>query len=38
VPGDRLEEMAKKATEKGPIGNFAKLGSQDVLSVYKLAQ
>jgi alcohol dehydrogenase YqhD (iron-dependent ADH family) len=37
VPGDRLEEMAKKATEKGPIGNFAKLGSRDVLSVYKLA-
>jgi len=38
VPGDRLEEMAKKATEKGPLGNFAKLGTQDVLSIYKLAQ
>ncbi|MGA2477491.1 MAG: iron-containing alcohol dehydrogenase [Spirochaetia bacterium] len=37
VPGDRLEEMAKKATEAGPIGNFMKLGSKDVLSVYKLA-
>jgi hypothetical protein len=38
VPGDRLEEMAKKATEKGPLGNFAKLGAQDVLSIYRLAQ
>jgi alcohol dehydrogenase len=37
VPGDRLEEMAKKATEHGPIGNFTKMGSKDVLSVYKLA-
>jgi alcohol dehydrogenase len=37
VPGDRLEEMAKKATELGPIGNFTKLGSKDVVSVYKLA-
>jgi alcohol dehydrogenase len=37
VPGDRLEEMAKKATELGPIGNFARMGSKDVVSVYKLA-
>ena len=38
VPGDRLEEMAKKATEKGPLGHFARLGARDVLSIYKLAQ
>jgi len=37
LPGDRLEEMAKKATEKGPLGNFAKMGLQEVTSVYKLA-
>jgi len=37
VPGDRIEEMAKKATEKGPLGNFVKLGKNDVVSIYNLA-
>jgi alcohol dehydrogenase len=37
VPADRIEEMAKKATEPGPLGNFTKLGAKDVLAVYKLA-
>lgn len=30
-------EMAKKATERGPIGNFVKLTKNDVLEIYKLA-
>ena len=38
VTDDRTEEMAKKATEKGPLGNFVKLGFSDVVSIYKLAQ
>jgi alcohol dehydrogenase len=38
VKDDRMEEMARKATEKGPVGNFTKLGARDVLSIYRLAQ
>jgi alcohol dehydrogenase len=38
VTDDRTEEMAKKATEKGPLGSFVKLGFSDVVSIYKLAQ
>ncbi len=34
---DRLEEMAKKATSNGPLGNFVKLNSEDVYNIYKLA-
>ena len=37
IRDDRMEEMARKATEKGPVGNFIKLGAQDVVSVYRLA-
>ncbi len=37
VPSDRLEEMARKCTERGPIGSFARLGEKDVLAVYRLA-
>jgi hypothetical protein len=37
LPSDKLEEMAKKATEKGPLGSFAKMGTKEVISVYKLA-
>ena len=33
----RLEEMARKCTERGPIGSFAKLGEKDVLAIYRLA-
>ncbi len=37
IPGDRLPEMAKRAASRGPLGNFVKLGEQDVLSILKLA-
>ncbi|TDO85252.1 hypothetical protein DFR79_11818 [Halanaerobium saccharolyticum] len=37
IPADRLEEMAEKATENGPIGNFVKLGKEDVLNIYQSA-
>ena len=38
IMDDRCEEMARKATESGPLGNFVKLGAEDVLSIYRLAQ
>jgi alcohol dehydrogenase YqhD (iron-dependent ADH family) len=38
IKDDRLEEMAKKATAAGPLGNFVKLGKDDVVSIYRLAQ
>jgi hypothetical protein len=38
IKDDRLEEMAKKATLAGPPGNFVKLGKDDVVSIYRLAQ
>lgn len=34
---DRLEEMATKCTERGTIGNFVKLGKEDVLNILKSA-
>lgn len=34
---DRLEEMAEKAVENGPIGGFVKLGKDDVLHILKIA-
>lgn len=37
ITGDRLEEMASKCTEGGPVGAFMKLGYQDVLNIYKMA-
>jgi len=37
VKDDRLQEMARKCTERGPVGNFVKLGRDEVLEVYKLA-
>ncbi len=37
VPLDRLEEMARKCTERGPIGSFARLSEKDVLAIYRLA-
>jgi hypothetical protein len=37
ISNDRLEEMASKCTEGGPIGEFMKLKYQDVLNIYKLA-
>jgi len=38
IPDDRLEEMAEKATWAGSIGNFVKLGKEDVLQIYKMAR
>ena len=37
IHDDRIEEMASKCTESGPIGEFMKLEYQDVLNIYKLA-
>jgi hypothetical protein len=37
VKDDRLQEMARKCTERGPVGNFVKLGRNEVFEVYKLA-
>jgi alcohol dehydrogenase YqhD (iron-dependent ADH family) len=38
IPDDRLVEMAEKATQKGPLGNFKKLHREDVLQILKLAR
>ena len=37
VADDRLEEMARKATQNGSLGNFKKLYEQDVLKILQLA-
>lgn len=37
VPGDRLEEMAEKCIEKGPVGQFVKLWKRDVLAILEAA-
>ena len=34
---DRLEEMAAKCTERGPVGNFKRLDREDVHRIYRLA-
>ncbi|MGG5255135.1 iron-containing alcohol dehydrogenase [Neobacillus sp. SM06] len=34
---EHLEQMAKKGTERGPLGNFVKLHENDVLQILKLA-
>jgi alcohol dehydrogenase YqhD (iron-dependent ADH family) len=38
VGADRIDEMARKATEKGPIGNFVKLGQADVRAILERAR
>ena len=38
VPYDRLEEMARKCTERGPAGNFVKLNKDDILEILMLAR
>jgi hypothetical protein len=38
VGADRLDEMARKATERGPLGNFVKLGQADVRAILELAR
>jgi alcohol dehydrogenase YqhD (iron-dependent ADH family) len=37
VKDDRMQEMAGKCTERGPVGNFIKLGRQEVMEIYRLA-
>jgi alcohol dehydrogenase len=38
IMDDRLDEMARKATAAGPVGNFVKLGRDDVVSIYRMAR
>jgi hypothetical protein len=38
IPADKFDEMAEKATEDGPIGNFVKLNKEDVKKIYELAK
>ncbi|MGM0877793.1 MAG: iron-containing alcohol dehydrogenase [Bacillota bacterium] len=38
IDTEHFEEMAKKGTEKGPLGNFVKLYEEDVLNIYHLAK
>jgi alcohol dehydrogenase YqhD (iron-dependent ADH family) len=38
IGDDRLEEMAEKATQKGPVGNFKKLEKGDVLEILRGAK
>jgi len=38
IPYDRLEEMAKKCTEKGLVGNFIKLGMNDILKILEITK
>ncbi len=38
IPYDRFEEMAEKCTEMGPVGNFVKLGMNDVLKILEIAK
>lgn len=33
-----LEELAKHAVVKGPLGHYVPLSAEDVLAVYRLAQ
>ncbi len=37
IGGDRLEEIAGRVVENGPVGVFQKLDRQDVLAIYRLA-
>jgi hypothetical protein len=37
VPADRLDEMAKKCTERGSLGSFVPLGRKDVSKILRLA-
>ena len=38
IGDDHFVEMAQKATERWPLGNFKKLHEEDVLNIYKIAQ
>ena len=38
VSSENFELMAGKAVAKGPIGNFVKIGKEDAVKIYELAQ
>lgn len=38
IDSKHFEEMAKKGTERGPLGNFVKLYEEDVVNIYHLAK
>jgi len=38
IPEDKFDEMARKATEEGPLGQFVKLYKDDVKKIYELAK
>ncbi len=37
VDDSRIEEMAEKCTQNGPVGNFVELDTEDVVEIYRLA-
>jgi alcohol dehydrogenase YqhD (iron-dependent ADH family) len=37
INSERLEEMAAKCADRGPVGKFVSLESKDILEIYKLA-
>ena len=38
IPHDRFDEMARKCTEMGPVGNFIKLNKDDVLKILEISK
>ncbi|MDY0027702.1 MAG: iron-containing alcohol dehydrogenase [Candidatus Humimicrobiaceae bacterium] len=38
IPYDRFDEMARKCTEMGPVGNFIKLNKDDVLKILEISK
>jgi len=38
IPEGKFDEMARKATEEGPLGQFVKLDKDDVKKIYELAK
>ncbi|MCL7745756.1 iron-containing alcohol dehydrogenase [Halalkalibacter alkaliphilus] len=38
IDDEHFEEMARKGTERGPLGNFVKLQETDVYNIYQLAK
>jgi alcohol dehydrogenase len=38
ITDDRFVEMAEKELQWGPIGNFIKLGREDIVNIYKIAK
>ncbi|MBN1299193.1 MAG: iron-containing alcohol dehydrogenase, partial [Actinobacteria bacterium] len=38
ITGQRFEEMAKKCTENGTVGNFVKINYEDVVNIFNIAK